>query len=424
MKRIIVFLAIVPCLAFGLEKVNLIKDHSFEDNSDAWMTYAKTRTGKDLDPTAVSRHDSAKAYKGYYSGYCDTRKPPSPYEVDSAVVIQGLVMPKIMTDLDSLTLNYSVVPIIVDKELYYDWMHAFSIVFFITDPSNKNYRFAVYLLKCSDQNPTPIPPTKAMLIEDFIEDTLWHFLNRDVKVDLTKASFSNETIIDSICFIGWGAYYPPWRGLKNSFDDIRLTGYADYDVGVKAILSKDSIGNAYIPTARIKNFGRKAADSFLVIASIEGSSGVVYADTLSWSLAADTEDTVSFKEFKPSDAASCTLTVSTVMTPDESDEDDAMFKPLYGSGIEEPVTPVTHPSPSLQLDVARNTPSSILVSYSIPNSEQGTISLYDPSGRRIESLPIQGEGKVSFKPGLATGVYFIRLETGHSSIVRKVVVLD
>lgn len=165
----------------------------------------------------------------------------------------------------------------------------------------------------------------------------------------------------------------------------------------------------YFPTL---NAWRRAADSFLVIATIERGSGVVYADTLTWSLAADTEDTVSFKEFKPSDASNYTLTASTLMTTDESDEDDKVLQWITTADVNEPVTPVTHPS----LDVARNTPSSLLVSYSLPLGEQGTISLYDPTGRRIESLTVTGSGSINLKSNLSSGVYFVKLETGSISL--------
>ncbi|NLI98300.1 T9SS type A sorting domain-containing protein [bacterium] len=246
-----------------------------------------------------------------------------------------------------------------------------------------------------------------------------------MKVDLIDVrKYSPQTTVDSFILMGWGNWATPsvWYGQKIYWDDIRLTGYADYDVGVKGILSGDSVwkSTAYTPTARIKNFGRKVADSFLVIGQIEGGSGVVYADTLTWSLTADTEDTVSFKEFKPSDAANYTLTVSTVMTPDESDEDDVMSKTLYGSGIEEQPIPQALNLDVISLQVGEGV---LRVSYSLPLGEQGTISLYDPTGRRSENLRVKGEGKVSFKSGLASGVYFIRLETEKMSVTKKTLLL-
>lgn len=101
-----------------------------------------------------------------------------------------------------------------------------------------------------------------------------------------------------------------------------------------------------------------------------------------------------------------------VLAADESDDNF-----IIGTGIEEPVTPTT---PSLLLDVAD--PSSIR--YSLPSGERGTITLYDPSGRRIESYRVQGEGQVAMKSSLSSGVYFVKLETGKVSIARKAVVLN
>ncbi len=413
MKRILV-LTVLPVMLFALERVNLIKDAGFERNSELWKIHAKTASGKDIDSNAVEKHDSTRIYTGGYSGSCDTRKPPSPYELDSAVIMQGFAFTKGIKDLDSLVVNYSIMPIVFDDYLYYNRLHGALIALQITDPSNPSYELAAYKYKSSDLDPTPPPWIRALDIIDFDEDTSWHTLKKALGYDLTQAGFSDESTLDSFVLVEWGFYFPPWRGQKIYWDDIRLTGYADYDVGVKGILSKDSIGKAYTPTARIKNFGRKPADSFLVVATIEGGSGSVYADTLTWSLTADTEDTVSFKEFKPSDAASYTLTVSTVMTPDESDEDDAMSKALYGTGVLE------DPSPSsLQLEVEALSS----IRYSLPQGEQGTISLYDPAGRRVESFRVQGEGKVSLEAGLATGVYFVKLETGKASVTKKAVVL-
>ncbi len=251
------------------------------------------------------------------------------------------------------------------------------------------------------------------------DDTSWITCGKSLRKDwIETRGLSENTKLDSLGFVGYGKLDGAWFGQKAYLDAVRLTGYADYDVGVKGILSGDSVkkSTGYAPTARIKNFGRKPVDSFLVIATIEGGSGVVYADTLTWSLTADTEDTVSFKEFMP-DSANYTLTVSTVMTPDESDEDDVMSKPLYGSAVEE------QPIPSgLTFEISSFT-TSPRVSYSIPAGQQGTISLYDLTGRKVESLKVVGSGRVTMKSVLPSGVYFIKLETSQTSITRKAVVL-
>ncbi len=412
MRRVLV-LAVLPIVLFALEKVNLIKDGGFEKNSEVWLECAGGDKGG--DSAVANRHSSEKSFSGEYSAFSDTREmPPNPsllYE-DTALVIQGFTMPKPVSDLDSLTLEYSVIPCREDTA---SLMSGF--VAFYLNAGQEPYWLAGYCIRLKGHGAFLDPPRKLLKAVDFPGDELWYKLTFEAGKDLDDSGFSGFKV-DSFFLMGWGCYFSPWRGQKIYWDDIRLTGYADYDVGVKGFVSKDSVwkDTGYTPTARIKNFGRKPADSFLVIATIEGGAGVVYADTLSWSLPADTEDTVSFKEFKPSDAANYTLTVSTVMTPDESDEDDALSRTLFGTAVAEPV--LSPQSLSLQIEGV------LRVSYSLPLGEHGTISLYDPAGRRVESLRVQGEGSVSLKSGLATGVYFIRLETSHSSAVRKAVVLD
>lgn len=431
MKRIVFFLAIVPCLAFGLETVNLLKDASFEKNSELWQTSAGSvwATDNKKDSAVASRHDSLSATKGSFSASGDTRIKPG-WNLDSGydsakVVFTGLLNKKV-SDLDSLIWDQKMLFRLYDPNLN----EMCYVAGFYFNAGKDNWSEFGYFFLTDIYSFFNFDRWKNIFYRT-PDDTSWKHFARDLKNDLVDAEkYPPQTSVDSFLLISWGFWATPsvWYGQKVYWDNIRLMGYADYDVGVKELLSPDSIGSSessgeslrnspgagYTPTARIKNFGRKAADSFLVIATIEGGSGVVYADTLSWSLTADTEDTVSFKEFKPSDAANYTLTVSTFMTPDESDEDDAMSKTLYGSGITET------PSPSsLQLEVVAL--SSIC--FSLPLGEQGTISLYDPSGRRVESKKVTGSGEVRFNAGLASGVYFVKLENGKSSITKKTVVL-
>ncbi|NLI97073.1 T9SS type A sorting domain-containing protein [bacterium] len=63
------------------------------------------------------------------------------------------------------------------------------------------------------------------------------------------------------------------------------------------------------------------------------------------------------------------------------------------------------------------------IRYYLPSGERGTLTVYDPSGRSIESYRVQGEGKVAMRANLPSGVYFIKLEAGKASVTKKVVVL-
>jgi hypothetical protein len=201
-----------------------------------------------------------------------------------------------------------------------------------------------------------------------------------------------------------------------------LTGYADYDVGVKEILSGDSLreGHPYTPEARIKNFGRENAPEFYVIAEVWEEETRIYYDSLPWSLAGDTEDIASFADFTPDHPAPYILTIRTVMEPDESDADDQLSKPLIYTGITEPVTPLTH---LITLQV-RSMINPLRVTYSIPAGQSGTLlTLYDAAGRRIERVNARGSGKVEFNSALTSGVYFVRLETSNRTVTRKAVIL-
>jgi hypothetical protein len=202
---------------------------------------------------------------------------------------------------------------------------------------------------------------------------------------------------------------------------VRLTGYADYDVGVKEVLSGDSVweDTSYVPEARIKNFGREDAPEFSVIAEIWEGETRVYYDSLPWSLTSDTEDTVTFAAFTPTSAGNHTLIVRTSMSPDESDEDDVMTKTLLGTAVAE--KPVDN---NFNLKVLGCFSDGVLrVSYSLPYTEQGTLTVYDATGRRVERMAVKGSGSVEFGSALPSGVYIIRLATDQAVITKKAVVL-
>ncbi len=62
------------------------------------------------------------------------------------------------------------------------------------------------------------------------------------------------------------------------------------------------------------------------------------------------------------------------------------------------------------------------ISYALPNGQSGSISIYDAVGRRLESRKVQGSGEVKFLP-LTSGIYFVKLNTSQSTLIRKAVVL-
>lgn len=417
MRRLFAF-AFLPVVLLALEPVNLIKDHSFEKDSEVWQTYAGGQS--DLDSAVANRHDMEKAWSGSFSGSSDNRTPPGEIWAnyyDSAKIIQSFSCPKTVSDIDSLTLHYSILPVKDDFNLT---MVAYIGLYL--DPEATTRWVPVYFIKAANlNNPTMPVPYLLVKVLNFPADTSWHFFAKGIRSDLERLGVPSNAGVDSLFIVGWGKYSPPWRGQKVYWDDIRLMGYADYDVGVKEILSGDSLreGHPYTPEARIKNFGREPADSFLVIAEIWDTSGLAYADTLPWSLEGDTEDIASFADFTPDHNAPYILTIRTVMEPDESDEDDQLSKPLIYAGIAEPVT-----QPDAITLQVRSFTDPLRVAYSIPAGQLGTLTLYDAAGRRIERANIRGgSGQVDFSSALPSGVYFVRLESADLTITKKAVLL-
>ena len=417
MRRLFAF-AFLPVVLLALEPVNLIKDHSFEKDSEVWQTYAGGQS--DLDSAVANRHDMEKAWSGSFSGSSDNRTPPGEIWAnyyDSAKIIQSFSCPKTVSDIDSLTLHYSILPVKDDFNLT---MVAYIGLYL--DPEATTRWVPVYFIKAANlNNPTMPVPYLLVKVLNFPADTSWHFFAKGIRSDLERLGVPSNAGVDSLFIVGWGKYSPPWRGQKVYWDDIRLMGYADYDVGVKEILSGDSLreGHPYTPEARIKNFGREPADSFLVIAEIWDTSGLAYADTLPWSLEGDTEDIASFADFTPDHNAPYILTIRTVMEPDESDEDDQLSKPLIYAGIAEPVT-----QPDAITLQVRSFTDPLRVAYSIPAGQLGTLTLYDAAGRRIERANIRGgSGQVDFSSALPSGVYFVRVESADLTITKKAVLL-
>jgi len=422
MKRLFAFV-FLPFVLFALEPVNLIKDGGFEKDSELWLERSKIYGAGGFDSTVYNRHDPDSAYIGSYCASIDGRKRPAqnlPFNYGiMGQFYQPLAYPKKLKDLDSLELFHMV---LFREEGVKGSTWAYGTRLYFTRSSDGILIDVVYDWAAPDLTPAPDNPSYKHFPNTIANEGVWYSLKRDLKVDLIgEKDLSEDIELDTFLLFGTSWLdRGTWRGQKAFFDGIRLTGYADYDVGVKEILSGDSLreGHPYTPEARIKNFGREPADSFLVIAEIWDTSGLAYVDTRLWSLAGDTEDTVTFKEFD-SFTRNYILTIRTVMEPDECDEDDELSKFLIYTGITEPITPVTH---LITLQV-RSMINPLRVTYSIPAGQSGTLTLYDAAGRRIERVNVRGSSEAKLGASLPSGVYFVRLESADLTITRKAVLL-
>jgi hypothetical protein len=419
----------------ALETVNLIRDAGFEKDSEVWGKVYDA--SGEYDSTIINRHDPDSAYMGDYCGSVDTRTRPAPdlpnlYRVRGALY-QIPLYDKTLEDFDSLKIFHMASfrsPGIKSTVTGY----AVSLKFF--NSSDLMHLTVWYTWLAPD-----LSPAGDDIYEKFFHDTIgsevvWYKIERDLKADIHDIKGLPLHIeLDTFLLTGFAINSEGyWRGQKSFFDGIRLTGYADYDVGVKEILSPDSIRDSgdslyrsspdpmYQPVARIKNFGREPADTFLAIAEILNEYGLIYADTVPWSMDGDTEDTITFRQcmFEFPMSPAYTLIVRTAADPDECDEDDEVSKTLYYSAVAE--KPVVR---DFNLEVLGSFTDAVLrVTYSLPYDEQGTLSLYDATGRRIEQMTVRGSGKGDFKSELPSGIYIVRLETEQRSISRKAVVLN
>ena len=73
MKKVWLIIAL-PIVLSALERVNLVKDASFEEDNSVWLTRSEAAM---LDSIVFDPHDPSSAYKGAFSGSIDTRIRPA-----------------------------------------------------------------------------------------------------------------------------------------------------------------------------------------------------------------------------------------------------------------------------------------------------------------------------------------------------------
>ncbi|MBN2378815.1 T9SS type A sorting domain-containing protein [candidate division WOR-3 bacterium] len=412
---------LLPFLLLALEKVNLIKNSSFERDDETWHAWTESDAWPSV--SISNKHDSCYIYSGRYSGSGDTRPNPGEIEwnyLESAYLVQAIPELKTLEDVDSLMLTYAVFPL--NGVLT---MSCASEIFLHFNREGHNWLWIGYGIKTPDWDLVNTSFLKHLGQVDFPDDTLWHEFTRNIGEDIRQNQdpvLSPTEQVDSLVIRVIGVYRNPWRGQKVFFDDVRLMGYADFDVGVKEITSAEvaSPDVPYTPEARIKNFGREDADDFSIILTIEDSTGIMRIDTVPYTLPADTEDTLAFDSVTFPVPGAYNLHIRTEMVPDECDEDDEKSLQIAVTGIEEPVT---HQPDKVDLDV-RLVRAGFRISHSISAGQTGTITLYNSAGQRMESKTVQGAGETVMGEGLSNGVYFVMLDSPDYSLSHKVVVVQ
>ncbi len=98
---------------------------------------------------------------------------------------------------------------------------------------------------------------------------------------------------------------------------------------------------------------------------------------------------------------------------------------LGNVGVTEPPsseTPSSETPVTPHLEISSPINSEITLRYSLSQGEQGTIELYDASGRMVSSLAVRRQGEVKVA-AFSAGVYFARLESGSVGVTRKIVIV-
>lgn len=105
------------------------------------------------------------------------------------------------------------------------------------------------------------------------------------------------------------------------------------------------------------------------------------------------------------------------MTPDESDADDELSQEIWTNAVEE------EPGADDLIFTVSSISTPLCVSYTLPQGEIGTLTLYNAAGQRIARIEVSGTGSTSFGFTNSSGVYFVRLETKLRSETKKAIVL-
>jgi hypothetical protein len=385
-----------------------------------WLERSEIHGSGSFDSTVYNRHDPDSAYIGDYCGSIDTRKKPAqnlpPLYGIEGFFYQIISYPKQLKDLDSLEFFHMA---IFRNEGIKSSAASYGSVLNFSRSSDGGLIEVWYAWLVPGSTPPPDSPTYKVLADTIPDEGIWFGVKRDLKADLIgEKGLSEDTELDTFLLFGASVYYNgTWRGQKVFLDRIRLTGYADYNIALTRLS-----GNLTYPAAIVWNNGYEDQTDVKIICYIEGDRPEPYADTvILLSLASDDSLEVFFRENQwISGSSDYYLGVVSGgffdMNPDECDEGDRLTK-YYPCGVSE-----DRPEP-LTLEVLSSLTNPLRINYSLPYGEEGTLTLYDATGRRVEWMTVQGSGEVDFKSSLLSGGYIVRLEAGYSTVTKKAVIL-
>jgi len=331
------FILTFSLVSAEITPVNLIKNSGFEKDT-CWRDSVWATSPEHCIAVADPYNDE-EAHTGFYSGLTDTWERPEgfvPGGYELAFIIQRLTIRKKIKDLDSLF--FWMYPVYQYRETFH--YHYFAIELLCTRPNGDTLR-VMYAVAYPGYSWRETQWWKYFFLDAPPEST-WSLTKRDLYEDIVRVKgIEEETTLDSVILVSYsmltgGTGGTRWEGQKVYWDDIRITGYADYDIGVEEILSSDTcyLGGVYYPKARIRNYGREDMENFYVYAEILSGKDVLYEDSyFVSSLPSDSSMVVEFKGYEVKRGVDM-LRVYTQAILDECDEDDIRTRVLF-TGVEE-----------------------------------------------------------------------------------------
>lgn len=383
--------------------VNSIRDPGAELGAGDWDTDIREwpQGSGAGDSARVDAHDSTHAYEGKFSFLTDTDKNPMVgYAICEVWCYQCLSVPKAVCDLDTcywkVYCNESSTASLLSYHIRFRSQGGKNILWFSGNGSRPT-NDTLYSIEF------PRPNSEK-----------WRAWGGNIyKLWTNSAGWSESDTIVEVQLLSRGGGSSLWWGQEVSWDNVGLRSVAYYDYAAESIDSDELADRTYTPIATFANEGIKDDIAGMVYAEILEGENMVYRDSQEVSIPHESSEQVEFKEWRVPHSGSYTLRVYPILELDEYSEDDTLEQVLTGVGVEE-----LHPDRSLILEIKGST-----VHYSLPRDQQGVLTLYNATGRRIERMNVKGSGSVEFESALPSGVYLVQLEASSLSITRKAVLL-
>lgn len=419
-----IFLLVSPCLpcqgeitsqGLGtLKKVNLIRNGGAEGSPEVWR---EEYHPPGLANTAkITKKDSIDAYTGSYCFSIDTKEESSlilPYGYEFGYIFQDLIVPKKVSDIDTLS-----------------W---FMKVAYLHNDSGRTSECGMMILMNDPHiaGPPRITDTLSYLIrgpffpeiedrehakiimEDMIPQDKWEGKTRDLYKDIVELkgwSLDINIITTGFWNAGYRNYDSLWLAQLALFDEAKLYGYADKDIELVKILSGSEIPGDYTPSVEIHNNGKEDEQNIPLKAVITDSSGdTLYNETIEIEeLRSDSSSIVEFPlwSIEPEEKYKLVILTGNYMgIKDECEDNDYLEKELN-------VQAVTEESPGHR-DRAKISPTiSRAGSYL-----KDIVEVYDINGRLIKTT----KDKPFKNLVLPSGIYFLRLERDNT--LRKIILI-